>query len=333
MADKTIGELKKASALYDDSLLPMEQSGEAMALEGAKLRAFAENAGREAGKAAVTNEVQQAAGYAATAAQAQQAAKNSETAAAGSANAANQSAQNAAQSAATAQQYSGKPPKAQGGTWWVWNAATGVYEDTGISAVLKIVKSYPSVVAMDADYGNMKDGDLVIIATDVNLEDNSKLYIHSPGGWMYLSDLSGIQGPPGPQGEAFKYSDFTPEQLEALRGPQGVQGEQGLQGIQGEQGLQGEQGPQGEIGPIGPQGIQGPRGETGAQGPQGEQGIQGPQGERGPEGPQGMSGVAVATSGFVAFNVTEDGMLECSYTGDEQPNYSINADGYLILEI
>lgn len=333
MADKTIGELQKASALYDDSLLPMEQSGEAIALEGAKLRAFAENAGREAGKSAVTNEVRQAASYASAAAQAQQAAKNSETAAAGSANAANQSAQSAAQSAATAQQYSGKPPKAQGGTWWVWNAATSAYEDTGISAVLKIVKSYPSVEAMNADYGNMKNGDLVIIATDVDLEDNSKLYIHSSGGWMYLSDLSGIQGPPGPPGEAFKYSDFTPEQLEALRGPQGIQGIQGPQGIQGERGLRGEVGPQGETGPKGEQGIQGIQGEPGIQGPKGEQGIQGPIGERGPEGPQGVAGVAVATSGFVAFNVTADGMLECSYTGDEQPNYSINADGYLILEI
>ena len=85
MADKTIGELKKASALYDDSLLPMEQSGEAMALEGAKLRAFAENAGRAAGKAAVTNEVELAAGYAdaaqSAADRAKQAAKDAQRAA------------------------------------------------------------------------------------------------------------------------------------------------------------------------------------------------------------------------------------------------------------
>ena len=31
----------------------------------------------------------------------------------------------------------------------------------------------------------------------------------------------GPQGPQGPKGEPFKYSDFTPEQLEALRGPAG----------------------------------------------------------------------------------------------------------------
>lgn len=87
------------------------------------------------------------------------------------------------------------------------------------------------------------------------------------------------------------------------------------------------------LGPQGVQGIQGIQGEPGIQGPQGEQGIQGPVGATGPQGPQGIAGVAVATAGYVAFNVTEDGILQCTYTGDSQPNYSINADGYLILEI
>lgn len=253
MADKSIGELKKATALYDTSLLPMEQDGEAQALSGALLRKFAEDAGDAAGRAAVTNEVQQAANHAAAAAQAQQGAKTSETnaassenAAAGSATKAAQSEKNAADSAATAQQYSGNPPKPINSTWWIWDAGIGSYKDTGVSSILRIVKSYTSIEAMEADYGNMQDNDLVIIATDVELEENSKLYIHTPVGWQYLSDLSGIQGPPGPQGiqgnpftyadftpeqlqelkgDPFTYSDFTPEQLENLRGPQGEQGE------------------------------------------------------------------------------------------------------------
>lgn len=70
----------------------------------------------------------------------------------------------------------------------------------------------------------------------------------------------------------FAYADFTPEQLAALTGPQGPQGEQG---VQGEQGLQGEAGVQGE---QGPQGLQGP------------QGIQGPKGDQGDTGPQGPAG-------------------------------------------
>ena len=35
----------------------------------------------------------------------------------------------------------------------------------------------------------------------------------------------GPQGPPGPKGEPFKYSDFTQEQLNALKGPKGDKGE------------------------------------------------------------------------------------------------------------
>lgn len=93
------------------------------------------------------------------------------------------------------------------------------------------------------------------------------------------------------------------------RGPQGIQGIQGIQGETGAQGVKGEKGDQGETGPRGPQGIQGP------------------------EGPQGLAGVAVQTEGYVTFSVTEDGILRCTYTGDEQPDYSINKDGHLILTI
>lgn len=49
----------------------------------------------------------------------------------------------------------------------------------------------------------------------------------------------GAAGPQGPKGDPFTYEDFTPEQLEALRGPQGPKGDQGPKG---EQGLRGEQG-------------------------------------------------------------------------------------------
>ncbi len=52
-------------------------------------------------------------------------------------------------------------------------------------------------------------------------------------------------GPEGPQGKAFTYSDFTEEQLAALKGPKG------------------DIGPQGETGPQGPEGPQGPKGDSG----------------------------------------------------------------------
>lgn len=42
----------------------------------------------------------------------------------------------AAASALSAQQYSGKPPKPQDGTWWIWDAVQQKYVDTGIGCEL-----------------------------------------------------------------------------------------------------------------------------------------------------------------------------------------------------
>ena len=104
----------------------------------------------------------------------------------------------------------------------------------------------------------------------------------------------GIQGPIGPRGykgdkgDPFTYSDFTPEQLEALRGPQGIQGERGPQGPQGIQGIKGDTG---DVGPQGPQGLKGDTGATGPQGPKGDTGSVGPKGDTGPQGPQGDQGI------------------------------------------
>ena len=47
------------------------------------------------------------------------------------------SAAEAAGSAAKAEQYSGKPPKPQNGTWWIWDAETGAYYDSHISCELQ----------------------------------------------------------------------------------------------------------------------------------------------------------------------------------------------------
>lgn len=116
----------------------------------------------------------------------------------------------------------------------------------------------------------------------------------------------GIPGPKGDRGEKgspFLYSDFTQEQLEALRGPKGdpgvagPAGPQGLTGAQGERGLQGPQGEtgpkgeRGEVGPAGPEGPRGFKGDPGIQGPRGEQGPIGPKGEHGDVGPQGIQGI------------------------------------------
>ena len=103
----------------------------------------------------------------------------------------------------------------------------------------------------------------------------------------------GEMGPQGPRGEkgdkgdAFTYSDFTTEQLAALKGPKGDKGDTGAQGPKGDTGDVGPQGPKGDTGAIGPQG---PKGDTGSQGPKGDTGSQGPQGDVGPKGDTGATG-------------------------------------------
>lgn len=82
----------------------------------------------------------------------------------------------------------------------------------------------------------------------------------------------------GAKGDAFTYSDFTAEQLSALKGEKGDTGPQGLKGDTG------DTGPQGLKGDTGPQGEQGPKGDTGPQGPQGEKGDKGDKGDTGAAG-------------------------------------------------
>ena len=119
MADRTIGELPVGDHLDVESLLVVDQQGEARSIQGLLVRRFAEAATEGAVQAAQ-----------AAAEQAEQSAQD----AANSADQAAKSADEAAESAQSAQQYSGKPPRIQNGTWWIWNSGTQQYEDTGEAA-------------------------------------------------------------------------------------------------------------------------------------------------------------------------------------------------------
>lgn len=68
-----------------------------------------------------------------------------------------------------------------------------------------IVKTYSSVLDMQADFNNMEVGDYVMIASNVESEDNARLYYRDTNEWKFISDFSGatgIQGEQGPQGQA-----------------------------------------------------------------------------------------------------------------------------------
>lgn len=80
----------------------------------------------------------------------------------------------------------------------------------------RIIKTYPNVEAMQADFDNMQVGDYVMITSSVELEDNAKLYCKTETEWVYITDFSGATGIQGPKGE---------------QGVPGVRGEKGDTGV------------------------------------------------------------------------------------------------------
>ena len=95
--------------------------------------------------------------------------------------------------------------------------------------------------------------------------------------------LAGAGALKGEKGDPFTYDDFTPEQLLALKGENGIDGKSAYQ-LAVNNGFVGTEAEwiaslKGETGPIGPAGPQGQTGETGAIGPVGPQGEVGPKGD------------------------------------------------------
>lgn len=92
------------------------------------------------------------------------------------------------------------PPKIVDNDWWIYDYETKQYVNTGISAIgdaFTYKKEYPSVAAMEADWGtaDVKLGEYVLINTnDVEDPDDAKVYLKTQEGWKFIVDLSGMQG-------------------------------------------------------------------------------------------------------------------------------------------
>lgn len=193
------------------------------------------------------------------------------------------------------------PPKIVDGNWYIYDYVNDTYQDSGINAVgdaFTIVKTYPSIQAMEDDYNNpeVKTGQFVMIDTgDVENEEDSRLYLKGDTEWKFISDLSGAQGIQGLSAYQVAvqhgFEGTEAEWLISLKGEKGETGPKGDKGDTGEKGATGERGPQGLQGERGLQGVQGEKGE------QGIQGIQGPQGEPGPQGPKGDTGSGLNIKG------------------------------------
>lgn len=99
-----------------------------------------------------------------------------------------------------AEEIASNPPKIVDGDWWIYDYDTKQYVNTGIAAIgdaFTYKKEYPSVEAMEADWGtaDVKLGEYVLINTnDVEDLDDAKVYLKTQEGWKFIVDLSGMQG-------------------------------------------------------------------------------------------------------------------------------------------
>lgn len=225
---------------------------------------------------------------------------------------------------------------------WDGYTKTAIFKAGSVSVTVDLAKDHCVIPAECLKYGSVK---LQIGIYGVR-DKERKGTIWCPAG-MVISEVSmdvgtgfpsksGEQGPPGEKGDKGDPGEtpYIGENGnwwvgETDTGVAAV-GADGLQGPIGEKGEDGEPGKTPHIGKNGNWWL----GETDtgvtAAGADGQNGLQGPPGEK---GEPGINGVAVATTGTYAFNVDENGHLIVMYTGDIAPDFSINSDGHLILNI
>ena len=116
MADKTIGDLTRATVLYTADLIPIEQGGNAKSITGNILAQFAREKGAQAAASAE--------GY----------------------------AEDAAESAAKAESWSKHPPYiGENGNWWVYDIITDRYVDSGVDASITVAIADITMLAEGAD--------------------------------------------------------------------------------------------------------------------------------------------------------------------------------------
>ena len=197
--------------------------------------------------------------------------------------------------------------------------ATGPKGEKGESGEpFRIFKSYASIDAMVADFGNesVPLGGFVVIASGTDKSDNGKLYLKEENAYSFIVDLSGatgIQGPRGEKGDTGPRGEQGEQGLQGVRGPTGATGPRGEKGEKGNDGANGKDGERGETGAKGDTGPQGPKmkfsdltleereeirgatGPTGARGEKGDKGDIGPTGSVGPTGATGPTGMRGAT--------------------------------------
>lgn len=155
------------------------------------------------------------------------------------------------------------PPKIVDGNWYIYDYAKDTYQDSGINAVgdaFVIVKTYPSIQAMQDDYNNpeVKAGQFVMIDTgNVENEEDSRLYLKGDTEWKFISDLSGAQGIQGLSAyQVAVQHGFEGTEDEWLISLKGEKGETGPKGDKGDPGQKGEKGDPGSDASVTKQNVE-----------------------------------------------------------------------------
>ena len=177
---------------------------------------------------------------------------------------------------AKAEEISVKAPIIKNNNWWIFNADTLEYEDTGLTS--RGEKGEQGLQGIQGEKGDKGD-------TGAKGSDGKSAYQI----WLSLGN-SGTE------------TDF----INSIKGKKGEKGEQGLQGIQGEKGEKGDTGADGKDGSDGKSAyeiwlslgnsgtetdfISSIKGEKGDKGEQGLQGIRGEKGDKGDIGADGKDG-------------------------------------------
>lgn len=149
--------------------------------------------------------------------------------------------------------------------------------NTAVSTVNSLKKDVDSAVssANSASQAAQDAAAQVANKVDANYVDNAIASIEL---------TPGPKGDKGDKGDAFTYDDFTPDQLAALKGADGKDGQNGKDGVDGQNGADGKDGATPEIGDNGNWYINGT--DTGVK----AAGVNGADGQNGVDGQNGADG-------------------------------------------
>ena len=122
-----------------------------------------------------------------------------------------------------------KSPHAKAITIEDWNTLIGLmgHTDAYVRALRPVLERFgPSIVdaIVEVSRGNFID------RIEENVEAGTLVFVMKNGSKYVTSAFKGPVGDKGEKGDPFRYEDFTPQQLESLRGPGGPVGPEGPAG-------------------------------------------------------------------------------------------------------